>query len=120
VFGSLLRTIGLIACAVVLLSWGAFAIEEVGDASKRSREQVQGNQAATEPAPSARQEKARERAHSPVREALDDANDFLLKPFAAVASDAESAWVRRTVPLLLALLLYGLVLGYLARYLAVR
>jgi hypothetical protein len=46
-----------------------------------------------------------------VREAIDDANDVLLSPFADAGAGSESRWVRRTVPAALALLVYGLGLG---------
>jgi hypothetical protein len=48
-----------------------------------------------------------------VREAIDDANDVLLAPFASVI-DSDSAWVNHGVPALLGLLLYGVGLGLLA------
>jgi hypothetical protein len=120
VLGRLLRTAGLIACVLVTLSWLAFATDELRDASNRSTEQVQGREAARTPDPSTAQESDRERAHTRVREALDDADDVLVLPFAGLVSGSGSAWVRRTVPLLLALLLYGLVAGYLARFLQVH
>jgi len=120
VFGRLLRTISLVACAIVLLSWAAFAIDEVRDASNRSTEQVQGREAARDPAPSEEQEMDRERANSPVREALDDANDVVVLPFAELVPKSDSNWLRRTVPMFLALLLYGIALGYLARFMATR
>ncbi len=64
-------------------------------------------------APSSPQETARERQNGPVREAIDDANDVLLAPFASVI-DSDSAWVNHGVPALLGLLLYGVGLGLLA------
>lgn len=120
VFGRLLRTIGLIACVIVVLSWAGFAIDELRDASNRSTEQVQGREAARDPNPSAAQEMDRARANSPAREAIDDANDVLVRPFAQLVPGSDSTWLRRTVPMLLALLLYGLALGYFARFLSVR
>jgi len=40
----------------------------------------------------------------------------LLKPFAAAVNGSESTWVRRSIPAFLGLVLYGFVLGFLARY----
>jgi len=120
VVASLLRNLGLLACAIVLVSWAAFATDEVRDASNRSAEQVRGRDASRDAAPSPRQEMNREQANSSVREALDDANDFLVKPFAAVVSETDGAWLGRTVPMGLALLLYGVLLGYAARFLSTR
>src|SRR5215210_2976812 len=60
-------------------------------------------------------ERQRERAHGPVREAIDDANDVLLDPFAGIV-DSESPWVTRGVPSLLALAVFGFGLGMLANF----
>ncbi len=43
---------------------------------------------------------------------------MLLSPFAGLAEGAGSQWVRRGVPALLALLVYGFGLGLLARFAA--
>jgi hypothetical protein len=40
----------------------------------------------------------------------------LVAPFAALVSGSESSWVRRGVPTLIALLVYGFGLSFLARY----
>ena len=46
-----------------------------------------------------------------MHETIDDANDTLVEPFAPVVDGAGSKWVRRLVPALLALLVYGFGLG---------
>jgi hypothetical protein len=51
-----------------------------------------------------------------VREKIDDADDVLLRPFAFVAGNSDSSWVRRGAPAVLALLVYGFGLSFLARY----
>lgn len=117
--GRLLKTIGLVACAIALLSWGAFAVDELRDASNRSTEQVQGREAARDPAPDEAQEMDRERANSTAREILDDANDVVVLPFADIVTGSGN-WLRRTVALFLALLLYGVIFGYITRFLATR
>jgi hypothetical protein len=65
------------------------------------------------------QERAREAHHSSVREAIDDVDDVLLRPFTGVANSSNH-WVRQGIPTLLALLIYGFGLGFLARYVRVR
>ena len=62
------------------------------------------------------EERARERAHSRAREAIDDADDVLVAPFAGLVDGSASSWVRRGVPTLLALLVYGFGLSFLARF----
>jgi len=61
-------------------------------------------------------ERVREQRHSQLRDAVDDANDFLLKPFAGISDSSGSRWVQRGVPALLGLLVYGLGLAFLARF----
>lgn len=111
-----LRAVAIAASLFVLAGWSLFAIEEVRTASDRTSTQVAGAQAATQPGPTPREERTRERAHGPVREAVDDVNDVLLSPLAFLAEGNASAWVRRTAPALAALLLYGFGLAFLARY----
>jgi hypothetical protein len=67
-------------------------------------------------APNERQEAVREADNGAVREAIDDVNDVLLKPFAELI-DSDSAWVNHGIPALLALLIYGFGLGMLANML---
>ena len=57
----------------------------------------------------------RSTAHSSAREAVDDVNDVLLVPFAFAEPDTDDAWARRGIPTLVALLVYGVGLGFLAR-----
>ena len=66
--------------------------------------------------PTPDEENAREAQNSSVREVVDDANDVLLAPFANLI-DSDSRWVQHGIPALLALLLYGVGLGFLANLL---
>lgn len=112
----LLRTAALAASAIAILSFGLFALDESRAASRRSAEEIAGARAAREPDPSPRQERAREAAHSDARELIDDANDVLISPFTGVGGDARDKWVRRGVPGLLALVVFGFGLSFLARF----
>jgi hypothetical protein len=112
----LLRTVAVIASAIVLVSFGLFAIDETRDASNASVAGIAGLEATRVADPTASEERAREKAHGKVHEAIDDADDVLVKPFASIANDSSSSWARRGVPTLLALLFYGLGLSFLARF----
>jgi hypothetical protein len=116
----LLRSAALVASAIVLVSFALFAIDETREASKKTVAAVEGLEATRTANPSDREERARERAHSKVREAIDDADDILVAPFASVADGSSSSWARRGVPTLLALLVYGFGLGFLARFMRGR
>jgi hypothetical protein len=116
VLEGLLRTVSIVASALVLLSFALFAIDETRDASEKSAAAIAGQEATSQSDPSAREERVRERAHSGTREAIDDANDVLVAPFASIVSGSESSWARRGVPALIALVVYGFGLSFLARY----
>ena len=115
-----LRTAAILASLVVVAGWGLFAVDEARSASNQTQTEIAGREAARSADPLPDEERARERAHSGAREAVDDVNDVLLSPFATVAGDAESRWLRRTVPAAIALVLYGFGLAVLARFAAGR
>jgi hypothetical protein len=112
----LLRTASIVASAIVLVSFALFAYDESRNASDAGVAAIEGLDATRAPNPTAGQERARERAHTRVREAIDDADDVLVAPFAPLTKNTSSSWVARGVPTLLALLVYGFGLGFLARY----
>jgi hypothetical protein len=111
VIASALRIASLVAAAILLLSFGMFAIDESEAGAERQVEKLEGNEAD----PSPRGERAREAENGDVREAIDDANDVLVKPFANVV-DSNDIWVQRGVPTLIALLAWGLGVRLLAGY----
>jgi hypothetical protein len=116
VLEGILRTAAVVASAIVLVSFGLFALDETRDAATQSAAAVAGLDATRSADPSPTEERARERAHGRVREAIDDADDVLVAPFATVTDSSSSAWVRRGVPTLLAVVIYGFGLGFLARF----
>lgn len=120
-----LRLIALVACAIVALGAAMFVAEQVGEASDntvvaitdRGEERQVGN--INLPAPERDVEVRREREHGGFRELVDDANDILLAPFADII-DSDNIWVQRGFATLLALLLYGALLLFVARAAGMR
>ena len=112
----LLRTAAMVASACLLLSFLLFALDETSTASKRTQDAIAGRSASRTTDPSPQQERARERAHSLPREVVDDVNDVLIAPFSWAEPDGGDRWARRGVPLLVALVVYGFGLGFLARF----
>jgi hypothetical protein len=106
-----LRGIALIASAFIALSFVLFAVEKTNDASKAQES------AAIDPGGAAEAQRAHN--HTAAREFVDDVNDVLLAPFAALA-EHDNVWVRRGVPALLGLLFYGFALLFIARMLKLR
>jgi hypothetical protein len=116
VLAGLLGAASVVASAIVILSFALFAIDETRSASERSAAETAGLEATRNADPSPDEERARERAHSDVRELIDDADDILLSPFAWAAPDTTNKWARRGVPALVAVFVYGFVLSFLARW----
>ena len=119
----LVTWVSTIAAVVLLVSFGLFAIDQARNGSKQQvaklGSKLEPTNAATnvnQADPSPQAERAREKQHGDVREAIDDANDVLVSPFAGVV-DSKSIWVQRGVPTLIALLLFGVGLRILAAYL---
>jgi hypothetical protein len=120
--GSLVRLLAIVASGLVLLGFAYFATDEMGRGSQNQQNelarQLDGADAEAVPiAPTPDQEAERERLNGPVREFVDDTNDVLLGPFASLVEGSDDVWVTHGVPVILALLLYGVGLGMLARML---
>ena len=104
--------IAIALSAIVCLGFLLFALDEVGAASRKQGDKITESERVD---PTREGERARERRNGAVRELIDDANDVLLSPFAGIG-DASNKWVHRGLPALLALLVYGVGLGFLSRF----
>jgi hypothetical protein len=119
--GSVIRLIAIVMSGFVLFGFAFFATDELDRGSKTQQQALadelgSASETTAPIAPTPRDEKAREKAHSSVREIIDDVNDVLLGPFVDLV-DSDDVWVQRGIPTLLALLLYGVGLGFLANML---
>jgi hypothetical protein len=108
-----LHILAIVLTLLVAAGFTLFAIDDFARASNNSRDRIAGN---ARPDPTPRAERQREQRNSKARELIDDANDVLLKPFAGIVANDHSRWVQRGVPALFGLLVYGFLLGFLARY----
>jgi hypothetical protein len=122
--GSVIRLAAIVMSGFVLFGFAFFAADEL-DRGSKTQQQALTNElegVSADPAPIARtpsDEAVREAANDDLREIVDDVNDVLLGPFVDLV-DSDDAWVARGVPTLLALLLYGVGLGFLANMLPKR
>jgi hypothetical protein len=119
--GSLIRLAAIVISGFVLVGFAFFAADELDRGSKTQQQALANELEGATPeiipiAPTPADEAAREAAQGGVREIVDDVNDVLLGPFTELA-DSSDVWVARGVPTLLALLLYGVGLGFLANML---
>jgi len=114
---TLVRIVAVVASLVIVLSFAMFAADQGARGRDEQLQKLQEQIAPPAPGPNA--ERLREARHSKLREAVDDANDFLLKPFAGVVTSS-NPWVARGVPALLGLLVWGFLLGLLANLIPQR
>ena len=119
--GSVIRLIAVACSALVVLGFAFFATDEMSRGSQNQQNALGSELSSTADAPpvapSATQEAERERTNGTFREAVEDANDVLLGPFAGLVESSDNGWVKHGVPALLGVLLYGFCLGMLANML---
>ena len=116
---SLLRYFSIAACAILVLSFVMFVTDQsdAGTAHEVATLQTE-NDSPTSPAPAqAPPPTAPAKQHGQPRKAIDDADKELLKPFNGIVDSSTSKWVKKGVPTLLALLVFGFGLNLLAGYL---
>jgi hypothetical protein len=117
---SLLRLASWIICLIVVASFLVFVVDQTGSASTHQQNKLSelpspvGTPPATDPSTHA------PKHESTVHKRLDEAANVFTSPFSAVVSGSHSQWVIRGVKTLLALLVFGLGLSYLARVIRVR
>jgi len=109
-----IRAAALALSALMILSFALFAVDQASTASRASQNGVAGITSADQsgqyaPAP---------RRESGIRHDIDSANDAVLSPFQALGAHSSNAWADRGLRTLLGLLVYGLGLGFLARWTA--
>jgi hypothetical protein len=106
----LIRLASLVICAIVIASFAIFALNQTKAASKHQTEEVTGASASG----------ASANAHeSSLHKAIDNASDDFTSPFASAVSGSSSEWLTRGVKLFLALLVYGVGVGFVARALRI-
>ncbi len=111
-----IKVLAAILCGIVTVSFTLFAVDETRVASADSRMGIAAASADGDPGASAALERARERDRSGIRRAIDDSNEVIVAPFHGLVASSSEPWVRRGVPAALALLVFGVGLGYLARW----
>lgn len=106
-----MRLASIVICLIVIASFAIFVVNQTSSASTHQQEAVSGRVATR---------KGSSTHESSVHKAIDDASDELTSPFSGITSGSSSQWAIRGVNLLLALIVYGFGLGFLARVLRVR
>ena len=109
----LLRTVAIAVSLILVASFALFAVDELNGATQRNEAKLSQDLEANPPPAVERQ---REKDHGAVRETIDDANDVIVSPFTGLTSSSGNRWVQRGVPALVALVVFGFGLGFLARF----
>jgi len=109
----LIHAASILICLIVALSFLLFAINQTSTASGRQQEELGSTAAATQTPPGTTPHE------SSFRKDLDEASEELTSPVSSLTSSS-GEWGARTIRLIFALLVYGFLLGYLARAIRVR
>jgi hypothetical protein len=105
----LLVITSIVCCLLVSASFAMFARDQMAGASKHQQNEIIASQpTTTAPVPV-------HKSTAQPRRFIDSAASDLTAPFSSVVQ-TDSAWVKHGLTTILALLLYGVGLGYLARY----
>jgi hypothetical protein len=111
--GPVLRRIIVLAslgcCALVVASFAMFMRDQLSGASQHQVQEIATSATAAGPLD------IQQVHHGQPRQFIDDAASTLTSPFKSIVQ-SNSQWVQHGVPTLIALLVYGGGLGYLARF----
>jgi hypothetical protein len=107
-----LRLTAFACCVLIVASFAMFARDQMAGASQHQQTELVAGAHPTV-ASSAPVK------HAQPRRFIDSAAKALSKPFAAIVQ-SNNVWVKQGLPAVFALLVYGLGLGYLARFSAAR
>src|SRR4051794_38769223 len=111
----LLRLLSILCSLVLLVSFAMFASDQARGGSNETVAKI----AAADAQDQRQEAPAAEKKHSDVRKAIDRANGKLVGPFKGVIA-TRSEWAKHISQTLLAFLVFGLGLGFLARYASTR
>jgi hypothetical protein len=117
---SLLRLASWIICLIVAASFLVFVVDQTGSASTHQQKELSELPSPTNTPAGAAPATPAPTHESTVHKTLDEAANVFTSPFSGVVSGSHSQWVIRGVKTLLALLVFGLGLSYLARVIRVR
>ena len=109
----LLRLASRIICLIVIASFVVFVVDQTGSASTHQQNELNEGSVRTSSTSSAKHK-------STLHRTLDETSDALTSPFAGVVSGSHSEWTIHIVRTILALLVYGFGLAFLARFVHVR
>lgn len=126
---TLMRLASRVSCLIVIAWFVVFAVDQTGAASAHQQNEVIPNSApvagpaartGAEPGAAEGGAAVPAKSEGTARRVLNETADALTSPFAGAVSGLHSEWASHLVKTLLALLVYGFGLAFLARFLSVR
>jgi hypothetical protein len=114
---TLMRLASRVICLVVIVSFALFALEQTSSASTHQQNEL--NESAP-PASSRTATTEKPKTKSTLHKTIDEVSSSLTSPFSGVTAGWQNQWAIHGANLVLALLVYGFALGFLARTLRVR
>jgi hypothetical protein len=118
---SALRLASILLCLIVAASFVLFVVNQTSSASAHQQEELNNAAPGATAAPSAGSATPHKASgKSSPRKVIDEASEAITSPFSAAADATSDQWLKRGIDLLLALLVYGFGLGFLARVIRVR
>jgi len=106
-----IRIAAFVCCGILLVSFVMFAIDQTNGGEQRAELEIQGVLHPVTPPPP--------KTEGEPRSTIDKIADGLETPFKGIVHGNDT-WANRLVPLVLALLVFGLGLGFLARSIEAR
>jgi hypothetical protein len=106
---AVLRIVSLAACLIVAVSFALFVVNQTKSASIHQQNKLNENSVSTAPAHKGTAHKV-----------IDEASAELTSPFSEITAGSNSEWVVRGAGTLIALIVYGIGLGYIARLIRIR
>ncbi len=116
----LLRLAAISICLVTSASLALYAINQTDSASAHQQESLATNGAVPAAGTPGSTVQTNESHTKGVRGVIDEVAKTLTSPFAGATESSNSEWVKRGAGTLIALLVYGFGLGFIARFVRVR
>ena len=116
----LLRLASVVICLIVVASFTIFAVDQAKGASSHQQEALVRGAPSNTNGEGQGKSGSSSADESGVHKTVDEASNSLTSPFSGITAGSKSGWTIHGVNLLLALVIYGFGLGFLARVLQVR
>jgi hypothetical protein len=104
-----------IVCLIVVAAFIVFVVNQTSSASVHQQNELTGS-----PGSSSESSSSDPKHESSLHRTLDEAAETLTSPFSGVVSGSSSEWVKQLVSTGLALLVYGLGVAFIVRFIRVR